>query len=86
MTQELTWRATHSGVQILLRQRAEREFQVVVSDGTLTYLHPVTDCDLESAQARAQDHARRFASRLPGRGQAAQARFLNLEWELVPRE
>lgn len=86
MTQEVSWRATYDAVQVVLRQLTEREFCVVVTDGALTHLHPVTDCDLESAKARARDHALRFASRLSHHENEIPERVVNFEWELVPGE
>lgn len=83
MFRNASWRATCDTFQVVLLQRGEREFQVSVTDGKLTHLHPVTDCDLDSAKVQACQHAAQFASRISGGRQTGQEHVVSLEWELI---
>ena len=83
MFHEVSWRAACGDLQVVLRQRGEREFQVSVSNGRLTHLHPVTDCDLEAAKTHACHRVAQFESCLsPGR-HVLRERPAGLDWELI---
>ena len=79
----MSWTAKYGDVQLALRQRGTRDFQIAVGDGTLTHFHPARNCDLNSAKLQAYHHAVRFTRFRPRGGDAPADQVVTLEWEAI---
>lgn len=79
----MRWKAQYRDLQLVLRQRGARDFEIEIGDGTLTHFHPAKDCDLNTARCRAYDYAMQFARLRSHCGDETVEQVGPLQWEPV---
>jgi hypothetical protein len=78
-----SWRTKFESLQIVLRKRTERHFEISIGNGALTHIHPLRDCDFDEARRRAFTLARQFRQFNPVPSGQPDGPAV-LEWEPVP--